>query len=240
MKTTIRVLIVDDHPLFRDGLRALLNSIPQTELVGEAASGEEALKQAAKLQPDVILMDIQMPGLNGIEATQRILHTNPDIGIIVLTMFEDDDSVFAAMRAGARGYILKGADQTEILRAIGAAVRGEALFGASIAKRLTSFFSVPRPSLPAQAFPELTEREREVLDLMAQGLNNIEIAERLVLSPKTVRNHTSNIFNKLQVTDRTHAMVLAREAGLGQAAGVREHIVSPPYKLPEPVGTLVP
>jgi DNA-binding NarL/FixJ family response regulator len=240
MKTTIRVLIADDHPLFRDGLRALLNSIPQTELVGEAASGEEVLKQAAKLQPDVILMDIQMPDLNGIEATQRILQANPAIGIIVLTMFDDDDSVFAAMRAGARGYILKGADQTEILRAIGAAVRGEALFGAPIAKRLMRFFSTPRSSLSAQAFPELTEREREILDLMAQGLNNIEIAERLVLSPKTVRNHTSNIFNKLQVTDRAHAIVLAREAGLGQAAGVREHIVSPPYKLPEPVGTLVP
>jgi len=240
MKTTIRVLIADDHPLFRDGLRALLNSIPQTEMVGEAASGEEALKQAVKLQPDVILMDIQMPGLNGIDATQQILHANPDIGIIVLTMFEDDDSVFAAMRAGARGYILKGADQTEILRAIGAAVRGEALFGASIAKRLMRFFSAPRLSVPAQVFPELTERECEVLDLMAQGLNNIEIAERLVLSPKTVRNHTSNIFNKLQVTDRSHAIVLAREAGLGQATGDRGPVMNPPYKLPDPVGTLVP
>jgi DNA-binding NarL/FixJ family response regulator len=237
MTTPIRVLIADDHPLFRDGLRALLNSIPQTELVGEAADGEEVLNQAAALQPDVILMDIQMPGLNGVDATKQILRANPDIGIVVLTMFEDDDSVFAAMRAGARGYILKGADQTEILRAIGAAVRGEALFGASIAKRLTSFFSA---SVPAQAFPELTEREREILDLMAQGLNNIEIAERLVLSPKTVRNHTSNIFNKLQVTDRTHAIVLAREAGLGQATGDRGRVIPPSYKLPDPVGTLVP
>jgi DNA-binding NarL/FixJ family response regulator len=240
MKNTIHVLIADDHPLFRDGLRALLNSIPQTELVGEAASGQEVLKQAAALHPDVILMDIQMPGLNGIDATQQILRTNPDIGIIVLTMFEDDDSVFAAMRAGARGYILKGADQTEILRAIGAAVRGEALFGAPIAQRLMRFFSAPRLSLSAQAFPELTEREREILDLMAQGLNNIEIAERLVLSPKTVRNHTSNIFNKLQVTDRMHAIVLAREAGLGRATSARDHIVSPAFKLPDPVGTLVP
>ena len=240
MTTPIRVLIADDHPLFRDGLRALLSSIPQTEMVGEAADGEEVLRQAAKLRPDVILMDIQMPGLNGVEATQQILHTNPDIGIIVLTMFDDDDSVFAAVRAGARGYILKGADQTEILRAIGAAVRGEALFGAPIAKRLMGFFSAPRSSAPVQAFPGLTEREREILDLMAQGLNNIEIAERLVLSPKTVRNHTSNIFNKLQVTDRTHAIVLAREAGLEQATGDRNRVVSPPYKLPEPVGTLVP
>jgi DNA-binding NarL/FixJ family response regulator len=185
-------------------------------------------------------MDIQMPGLNGVDATKLILQANPDIGIIVLTMFDDDDSVFAAMRAGARGYILKGADQTEILRAIGAAVRGEALFGAPIAKRLMRFFSAPRSSAPAQAFPGLTEREREILDLMAQGLNNIEIAERLVLSPKTVRNHTSNIFSKLQVTDRARAIVLAREAGLGQATGDRNRVVSPPYKLPEPVGTLVP
>jgi DNA-binding NarL/FixJ family response regulator len=221
MTTPIRVLIADDHPLFRDGLRALLNSIPQTELVGEAADGEEVLNQAAALQPDVILMDIQMPGLNGVDATKQILRANPDIGIVVLTMFEDDDSVFAAMRAGARGYILKGADQTEVLRAIGAAVRGEALFGAPIAKRLRRFFSAPRPSLPAQAFPELTEREREVLDLIAQGYSNREIAERFVLSPRTVRNHISSIFSKLQVTDRGRAIVLAREAGLGQATGDR-------------------
>jgi DNA-binding NarL/FixJ family response regulator len=214
MMTPIRVLIADDHPLFRDGLRVLLDSIPQTEVAGEAATGEEVLDRVAVLQPDVILMDIQMPGMNGIEATQRILHINPDIGIVVLTMFEDDDSVFAAMRAGARGYILKGADQTEILRAIGAAARGEALFGTAIAKRLMSFFSVPRPS---EAFPELTEREREILTLIAQGLNNTEIAEQLVLSPKTVRNHISNIFNKLQVTGRAQAIVRAREAGLGQA-----------------------
>jgi DNA-binding NarL/FixJ family response regulator len=240
MKSTVRVLIADDHPLFRDGLRTLLSSIPQTEMVGEAADGEEVLKQAAELHPDVILMDIQMPGLNGIEATQQILHAYPDIAIIVLTMFEDDDTVFAALRAGARGYILKGADETEILRAIGAAVRGEALFGAPIAQRLMRFFSAPRLSLSAQAFPELTEREREILDLMAQGLNNIEIAEQLVLSPKTVRNHTSNIFNKLQVTDRTHAIVLAREAGLGQATSARSHVVSPSFRLPDPVGTLVP
>jgi DNA-binding NarL/FixJ family response regulator len=221
MATPIRVLIADDHPLFRDGLRALLNSIPQTEMVGEAANGEEVLKQAATLRPDVILMDIQMPGLNGVDATKLILRADPDIGIVVLTMFEDDDLVFAAMRAGARGYILKGADQTEILRAIGAAVRGEALFGAPIAKRLTHFFSAPRSSPSAQAFPELTGREREVLDLIAQGYSNREIAERFVLSPRTVRNHISSIFSKLQVADRARAIVLAREAGLGQAAGDR-------------------
>jgi DNA-binding NarL/FixJ family response regulator len=219
MTTPIRVLIADDHPLFRDGLRALLNSIPQTKLVGEAADGEEVLKQATALQPDVILMDIQMPGLNGVDATRQILRAAPDIGIVVLTIFEDDELVFAAMRAGARGYILKGADQTEILRAIGAAMRGEAFFGAPIAKRLTDFFSAPRSSPPAPAFPELTEREREVLDLIAQGFNNREIAEQFVLSPRTVRNHISSIFSKLQVTDRARAIVLAREAGLGQAAG---------------------
>jgi DNA-binding NarL/FixJ family response regulator len=219
MTSPIRVLIADDHPLFRDGLRALLNSIPQTEMVGEAANGEEVLKQAAELKPDVILMDIQMPGLNGIDATKLILRADPNIGIVVLTIFEDDELVFAAMRAGARGYILKGADQTEILRAIGAAMRGEAFFGAPIAKRLTHFFSAPTSSPTAPAFPELTGREREVLDLIAQGFNNREIAEQFVLSPRTVRNHISSIFSKLQVTDRARAIVLAREAGLGQAAG---------------------
>jgi len=242
MMTPIRVLIADDHPLFRDGLRALLNSIPQTQLVGEAANGEEVLKQAAALQPDVILMDIQMPVVNGVDATKLILRANPDIGIVVLTMFDDDDLVFAALRAGARGYILKGADQTEILRAIGAAVRGEALFGAPIAKRLTHFFSASRSSsLSAQAFPELTEREREVLDLIAQGFSNSEIAERFVLSPRTVRNHISSIFSKLQVTDRARAIVLAREAGLGQATAADGKLpATTEERVPGLVGTLVP
>ena len=213
---TIRVLIADDHVLFRDGLRALLNSVPDVEFVGEAATGDEAIAQAAALQPDVILMDIQMPGLNGIEATRRILQTSPHIGVIVLTMFEDDDSVFAAMRAGARGYILKGADQAEVLRAIRAVASGEALFGPAIAKKVIGFFSDARSAMPPQVFPELTEREREILDLIAQGRNNAEIADRLVLSPKTVRNHVSNIFSKLQVADRAQAIVRAREAGLGR------------------------
>ncbi|MBI4494691.1 MAG: response regulator transcription factor [Chloroflexi bacterium] len=212
----ICILIADDHTLFRDGLRALLGSIPEYEVVGEAATGEEAVAQAAALQPDVVLMDILMPDTNGIEATRRILHTSPHIGVVVLTMFEDDDSVFAAMRAGARGYILKGADQAEMLRAIRAVASGEALFGPSIARRLMSFFSAPRPLAPPQAFPELTEREREILALIAQGHSNTLIAERLVLSPKTVRNHISNIFNKLQVADRAQAIVRAREAGLGR------------------------
>lgn len=210
-----RILIADDHTLFRDGLRALLNSIPETEVVGEAATGEQVIAQAAALQPDVILMDIQMPGVNGIEATRKILHESPHIGVIVVTMFEDDDSVFAAMRAGARGYILKGADQSEMLRAIHAAAHGEALFGPAIARRLMGFFAAPRTALPPSIFPDLTDREREVLNLIAQGHNNAEIAEQLVLSPKTVRNHISNIFSKLQVADRAQAIVRARKAGLG-------------------------
>ena len=210
----IRILIADDHTLFRDGLRALLNSVPDTEVVGEAASGDEAIALAAELQPDVILMDIQMPGVNGIEATRRILQDSPHIGVIVVTMFEDDASVFAAMRAGARGYVLKGADQEEMLRAIRAVARGEALFGPAIAKRLANFFAQPRP-VASEACPELTEREREVLELIAQGYDNARIAQRLVISPKTVRNHVSNIFSKLQVADRAAAIVRAREAGLG-------------------------
>jgi DNA-binding NarL/FixJ family response regulator len=210
----IRVLITDDHPLFRDGLRTLLHSVPETEVVGEVATGEEAIAQAAALQPDVILMDLHMPGQNGIEATRAILHTSPHIGILVLTMFEEDDSVFAAMRAGARGYLLKGADQGEILRAIHAVSHGEAIFSPAIAQRLTQYFAtVGHAALPS-AFPELTEREREVLGLIAQGRSNGEIADRLVLSQKTVRNHVSNIFSKLQVADRAQAIIRAREAGL--------------------------
>jgi DNA-binding NarL/FixJ family response regulator len=211
----IRILIADDHPLFRDGLRALLNSVPDTEVVGEATSGKEAIAIAASLQPDIILMDINMPVVNGIEATRTIMQASPHIGILVVTMFEDDDSVFAAMRAGARGYLLKGADQSEVLRAIHAVASGEAIFSPAIAVRLMRFFATPAPATPPQAFPELTEREREILTLIAQGHNN-EIADRLVLSPKTVRNNVSNIFSKLQVADRAQAIVRARAAGLAQ------------------------
>ncbi len=213
----IRILVADDHTLFREGLRALFASLPDLEVVGEAATGEQAAAEAAALQPDVILMDIQMDGVNGIEATRRILHTSPHIGVIVVTMFEDDDSVFAAMRAGARGYILKGADQAEMLRAIRAVAGGDALFGAAIAKRMINYFAASRPALPAEIFPQLSDREREVLHLIAQGENNTEIAEHLHLSQKTVRNHVSNIFSKLQVADRAQAIVRAREAGLGKA-----------------------
>ena len=211
----IRILIADDHALFREGLGALFLSVPDTEVVGEAATGEEAVARAADLQPDVVLMDIQMPSINGIEATRRIVRDSPHIGVIVVTMFEDDDSVFAAMRAGARGYVLKGADQDEILKVIRAVASGEAHFGPKIAVRLMSFFSAPKPVAPAEAFPELTAREREILDLIATGKNNQEIANNLYLSPKTVRNHISNIFTKLQVADRAQAIIRAREAGLG-------------------------
>jgi DNA-binding NarL/FixJ family response regulator len=211
---SIRILIADDHTLFRDGLSALLRSVPDTEVVGEASTGEEALAQVAALEPDVVLMDIQMPGVNGIEATRRIVQDHAGIGIVILTMFEDDDSVFAAMRAGARGYVLKGAGQDEMLRAIRAVKNGEALFGPAIADRLIAFFDAT-PTAPPVAFPELTDREREILDLIAAGHGNTVIADRLYLSPKTVRNYVSSIFSKLQVADRAQAIVRAREAGLG-------------------------
>lgn len=211
---TIRVLIADDHTLFRDGLRALLASIPDIEVVGEAASGKEALRLAAEHQPDVILMDIQMPDLNGIEATRQILRTSPHIGVVVLTMFQDDDSVFAVMRAGARGYVLKGADQGVLLRAVRAVANGESLFSPEVAARLTKFFASLEPASRPDLFPELTEREREILSFIADGQTNAEVAERLVISVKTVRNHVSNIFSKLQVADRAQAAIRAREAGL--------------------------
>ena len=213
----IRVFIADDHTLFRDGLRALFSSIEDVELVGEAADGEETVSGVAEILPDVVLMDIKMPEMNGIEATRRIVSTSPHVGVIVVTMLEDDDSVFAAMRAGARGYVLKGADQEQMLRTIRAVAAGEALFGSDIAERLMNFFSNLKPSAAMEVFPELTEREREVLELIAQGQNNPEIARNLVISPKTVRNHVSNIFNKLQVADRAQAIIRAREAGLGRS-----------------------
>lgn len=211
----IRVLIADDHTLFRGGLRALLASVADIEVIGEAASGKETVLQAAELQPDIILMDIQMPDLNGIEATRQILRTSPHIGILMLTMFQDDDSVFAAMRAGARGYILKGADQEELLRAVRAIANGESLFGPEIAGRLMRFFANLKPEAPRELFPDLTARERDILALIADGQTNAEIAGRLVISLKTVRNHVSNILNKMQVADRAQAALRARESGLG-------------------------
>jgi DNA-binding NarL/FixJ family response regulator len=211
----LRVLVADDHPLFRSGLRSALASLGDTEVVGEVATGEAAIERALELQPDVVVMDVQMPGVNGIEATRRIVEASPHTGVLVLTMFEDDDSVFAAMRAGARGYVLKGSAQDEIMRAIRAVAAGEAIFGPAIAQRLMDFFA-SSPDGPPPAFPDLTEREREVLELIAEGQSNQSIARRLFLSEKTVRNHVSNIFTKLQVADRAQAIVRAREAGLGQ------------------------
>lgn len=213
----VRLMVVDDHTLFRDGLRALFGSIDDIDVVGEASNGEEAVDKVGRLQPDVVLMDIQIPEINGIEATRRIVSAHPEIGVIVVTMLEDDDSVFAAMRAGARGYILKGADQDEMLRAIRSVASGEALFGAEVADRLVSFFNGASQPHGDPAFPELTERERQVLDLIAKGWSNAKIADNLVISPKTVSNHCSNIFSKLQVADRTQALLRAREAGLGQS-----------------------
>jgi len=216
VESTIRVLIADDHGVVREGLRAVLGSEPDMEVVGEAATGKEVVERAAELRPDVILMDIQMPGMNGIEATRRIIEANQEIGVIILTMYEDDDSVFSAMRAGARGYVLKGAHPSEILKVLRAVADGEAYFGTEIAKRLMNFFSAPKPASPEEAFPKLSSREREILDLIAQGHSNAKIAARLFISPRTVSNHISHIFTKLQVADRAHAIIRAREEGLGR------------------------
>ncbi len=215
MADPISILIADDHPLFRDGIRTLLLAAPDMEIVGEAETGEEAIRLAAQLQPDVILMDIRMNGMNGIDATRHIHDASPHIAVLMVTMYDDDSSVFSAMRAGARGYVLKGARHNEIQRAIQAAAHGEAIFSPMVAARMIDFFSAIRPAKPLPIFPELSDREHEVLDLIAQGYKNPEIADKLVLSPKTVRNHVSNILSKLQVVDRTQAILKAREAGLG-------------------------
>jgi DNA-binding NarL/FixJ family response regulator len=215
MMEPIRTLIADDHPLYRDGLRTMLERAPETEIVGEAASGDEAIAMADALQPDVVLMDVQMPTVNGVEATRRIVQASPHIGVLMLTMFADDDSVFAAMRAGARGYLLKGAERAEVLRAIQVVASGEAIFSPMIAQRLTRYFSTLALEAQPKAFPELTDRERAILDLIAQGRSNAEIANRLILSPKTVRNHVSNILSKLQAADRAQAIIQARQAGMG-------------------------
>ncbi|HET7479899.1 MAG TPA: response regulator transcription factor [Rubrobacteraceae bacterium] len=210
----LRVLIADDHTLFRYGMQGLLSTQPDIEVVGEAATGEEAVALAGELEPDVVLMDIKMPGVSGIEATRRILEDHPHVRILMVTMFEDDASVFTAMRAGARGYVLKDAAKDDVLGAIRAVGRGGAVFSPGVAARLMDFFTTSRPAVPREAFPTLTEREREMLHLMAKGSSNAEISHLLSLSAKTVANYVSNILHKLQVADRKEAVIRAREAGL--------------------------
>jgi DNA-binding NarL/FixJ family response regulator len=211
---TVRVIVVDDHPIFRDGLRTALEDEPSIEVVGDAADGAAALREVAELRPDVVLMDLNMPGMNGIEATRQIRAAS-DAAVLVLTMQSDDDSVFAAVRAGASGYLLKGANRDEVIRSVAAVAAGEAVFGPVVAARMLSYFSGERP---ATAFPELTEKEREILDLVAAGLGNQAIAARLHLAPKTVRNNVSTILVKLHATDRGDAIARARSQGLGGSA----------------------
>jgi DNA-binding NarL/FixJ family response regulator len=211
----LRVVVADDHPVYRDGLALLLGSVAGLEVVGTAADGAEAVAVVREQLPDVVVMDVQMPVLYGIEATRRIAAETPSVGVVVLTMSEDDGTVFAAVRAGARGYLLKGADQEEVVRAITTVASGGAVFGAALARRIAEFFTAG-PAGPETAFPQLTSREREVLELVAAGRSNAQIAAALYLSPKTVRNVVSNVLTKLQVTDRAQAIVRAREAGLGR------------------------
>lgn len=212
----LRVLIADDQDITRSGLRALLSSTPGIEVVGEATNGAEAIELASALEPDVILMDLKMPVINGIEATRRIHRTSPHIAILVVTIFEDDTSVFPAIRAGASGYLLKDADQTELVRSLQTVASGGVIFSAGIARRVLHYLAEQPLNAPPHVFDELTVREREILELIAQGSSNTEIAHRLSLSPKTVSNYVSNVLLKLQATDRTKLMLMALEAGLGQ------------------------
>lgn len=213
----LRVLVVDDHPVFRVGMTALLSSLDRLEVVAEADTADDAVAAAATSLPDVVVMDLHLGDSSGIDATRRIVATQPGVGVLVVTMMDDDDSVFAAMRAGARGYLLKGASPDEIERAITAVANGEVLLAPGIAARAMAYLSGAQSSGPTP-FPDLTDREREVLDLVARGLDNLSISRRLSVSSKTVRNHLSNVLTKLQVADRSQAIVRAREAGLGGAA----------------------
>ena len=218
MSDVTRLVVVDDHPVFRMGMIALLGTIDGLEVVGEAESADEAVTTTLAASPDVVLMDLQLGEGSGIEATRRILEAAPGTGVLVVTMMDDDDSVFAAMRAGARGYLLKGAGPADIQRAVEAVRRGEVLLGPEVASRAIGFLTGARRDGPTP-FPDLTDREREILDLVAEGLDNAAVSRRLGVSPKTVRNHLSNVFTKLQVADRSQAIVRAREAGLGRSGG---------------------
>ncbi len=215
LPNTVRILLADDQTITRTGLRSLLSAQEGIEILGEAKNGEEAIELAASLQPDVILMDLRMPGINGIEATRRIHRASPHIGILVLTVFEDDTSVFPAIRAGARGYLLKNTEQDELLRGIHTVMNGGAIFSPGIAQRVLGYLNTPVPNTPHHIFDELTPREREILELIAQGKTNSEIAESLNLSPKTVSNNISNVLLKVQATDRAKLMLMALDAGLG-------------------------
>lgn len=217
---TIRALLADDHPVVRRGLRALLSTIEGIEVVGEAADGESAVREAVLLRPDVVLMDLRMPGTGGIEAIRRIRVAAPRTAVLVLTMYDDDATVLTAMRAGARGYLLKGAEQEEIVGAIRAVVGGQVIFGPEVAARVLDLFTGPSPTIPAGAFPGLTPREVQILGLLADGLRTAEIARQLFLSPKTVSNNLTGIFAKLEVADRAAAMILARQGGLGGPGGL--------------------
>jgi DNA-binding NarL/FixJ family response regulator len=214
MSAPLRIVLADDHPVVRDGLRALVETSPGLDIVGEAKTGDEAIEVCQRLRPDVVLMDLAMPGRNGIDATRVITSDPAAPAVLILTMFADDESIFAAMRAGARGYLLKDAGHDELRRAIEGVGSGEAIFGAGVAQRMVSFFARAR-DLGVQPFPELTDREREVLAEIARGSSNTEIANRLGISVKTARNHVSTILSKLMVVDRAQAIVRAREAGLG-------------------------
>lgn len=210
---TIRIMVADDHAIVREGMRALIGAVDGYELVGVASTGRDAVREAVVLRPDVLVMDISMPDGSGIDATREVSRVAPDTAVLMLTMFDDDDSVFAAMRAGALGYVLKGADPEDIVRAIASVAAGHAIFGPGVAKRAIAYLSAPARNDPA--FPSLTPREHEVLDLIATGLGNAAIAGRLSVSPNTIANHVSSIFAKLQVASRPAAIIRARQAGLG-------------------------
>lgn len=216
MRDVITVLIADDHPVYRDGLASLFDPLPGIEVVARAADGVEAVEQTLATRPDVVIMDLQMPRLNGVDATRQILIDAPETGVLVITMSEDDSTLFSAVTAGARGYLLKGADADEVVQAIRTVHGGGVVFGASLAGQITRVFTAG-PSAPA-AFPQLSERERQILDLVAAGLSNGDIASRLFLSPKTVRNNVSAILAKLQARDRSAMIITAREAGLGRGS----------------------
>ncbi|WP_061291092.1 response regulator [Herbidospora cretacea] len=213
---SITVLVVDDHPVFREGFAALLGSIGEIDVLGTASNGREAVDKVARLHPDVVVMDVSMPGMDGIEATRRVLAERPETGVVVLTMSEEDGTIFDALRAGARGYLLKGAEPDEVVRAITTVAGGGVVFGAVLATRIADFLGPRPPAVSGETFPTLTAREREVLDLVAAGLSNSQIATRLFLSQKTVRNHVYAVVTKLQAADRAEAIIRARDAGLGR------------------------